>query len=266
MKQTLFLLLFFFAASLLSAHEFWLQPDKFIYKRGELINIRFLVGENFTGENWSGNNEKIQSLKFFYGDVDDESLGKNFGTQLGDSLQVAMLDEGTAMVAFNSTNSFIELDGKEFNAYLREDRLNDALNYRLQNDSTAKGREYYQRSVKTIFQVGDKKDNTYKKKTGLPIDIIPDDNPYNISSDGNFKVRVLYNNEPLKNHPIKVWHRFNDKLTIAEYTTDEEGEAKFFFSPAGQWMVSTVKMIRLPDDPKAEWQSYWGSMTWGYLR
>ena len=29
-------------------------------------------------------------------------------------------------------------------------------------------------------------------------------------------------------------------------------------------MVSTVKMIRLENDAKANWQSYWGSCTWGY--
>jgi hypothetical protein len=29
-------------------------------------------------------------------------------------------------------------------------------------------------------------------------------------------------------------------------------------------MVSCVKMVRLQNDPQAEWQSYWGSLTWGY--
>jgi hypothetical protein len=29
-------------------------------------------------------------------------------------------------------------------------------------------------------------------------------------------------------------------------------------------MISTVKMERLENDPRANWQSYWGSCTWGY--
>ena len=30
------------------------------------------------------------------------------------------------------------------------------------------------------------------------------------------------------------------------------------------WMVSLVKMVPNKADDKADWQSYWGSFTWGY--
>jgi len=68
----------------------------------------------------------------------------------------------------------------------------------------------------------------------------------------------------LKKTKVKVWHKVNNKISPAEYTTDNDGEIKIFLSPTGQWMVSAVKMIHLEDDPKAEWQSYWGTLTWGY--
>ena len=70
--------------------------------------------------------------------------------------------------------------------------------------------------------------------------------------------------ERLRNTKVKVWHKLDDKTSEEEYTTDNEGELKFFLSPQGEWMVSCVKMVRLEGDPKAEWQSYWGSLTWGY--
>jgi hypothetical protein len=34
-------LFFLFCFISISAHEFWLQPDKFVYKKGEKSNIRF---------------------------------------------------------------------------------------------------------------------------------------------------------------------------------------------------------------------------------
>ena len=71
-KTILLLFLLTFIPSLF-AHEFWLSPGKFIYKRTDKINIRFLVGENFEGQNWQGNNERIQSLKIYYGGVIDDS-------------------------------------------------------------------------------------------------------------------------------------------------------------------------------------------------
>jgi len=263
--KKIFLLLLTFIVISVSGHEFWIQPDKFLYNHGEPVNIKFLVGENFAGDNWSGDKNKIKSLRLYFEDVTDKNFGDDLGEDKGDSLQIAILDEGTVMVTLNTTNSFIDLDAAKFNDYLREDGLRDALSYWEKNSDTAKnGRENYQRSVKTIFQVGSKYTNVYKKKTDLPLDIIPAEHPYTVSKDRNFKVRVFFMGEKLKNTKVKVWHKLDDKISLEEYVTDDEGEVKFFLSPEGEWMVSCVKMVRMENDPNAEWQSYWGSLTWGY--
>jgi len=249
----------------LSAHEFWIQPDKFIYKRGETINIKFLAGENFNGENWTGDKEKIAGLRYYFDDVIDKNLDDDLGVEKGDSLQLAMLDEGTAMITLNTKNSFIDLEAKKFNEYLREDGLTEAIEYRQKNGDTVKnGLEYYQRSVKTIFQVGSKTTDAYKRKTELPLDIIPAEHPYTVAKDGNFKVKIFFQGEKLKKTKVKVWHRVDNKVSQLEYTTNDDGEIKFFLHPEGEWMVSCVKMIKLQNDSQAEWQSYWGSLTWGY--
>lgn len=263
-KKIIFCLLVFIVLNV-SGHEFWIQPDKFIYKRGETTNIKFLVGENFTGQNWTGDKERVNSLRLYFDDVADKKLVDNLGLEKGDSLQLAMFDEGTVMVALNTKNSFIGLDAKKFNDYLREDGLTEALEYRERNGDTSKnGREFYQRSVKTIFQVGNKTTNVFKQKTELPLDIVPADNPYNVAKDGNFKVKVFFMGDKLKKTRISVWHKLDDKVSKQEYTTDDDGEVKFFLATEGEWMISCVKMVRLEKDPQADWQSYWGSLTWGY--
>jgi uncharacterized GH25 family protein len=264
MKKTIIVFLLGIAAAV-SAHEFWIQPDKFIYKRGEMINLRFLAGENFTGENWSGNKEKVQSLHLHFADVVDSNLDDNLTDNKGDSIQFAIYEEGTAMVTLNTKNSFIDLEAKEFNTYLQNEGLIEALAYRKEHgDTTKKGTERYQRSVKTIFQVGKNKTSVFKKRTVLPLDIIPDENPYSVAKDGKFKLRILFRGNALKKTKIKVWHKANNKMSVKDYETDDRGEVKIFLSLRGEWMVSCVKMVRLEDDPDAEWQSYWGSLTWGY--
>src|SRR6266496_5360650 len=236
-----------------SAHEFWIQPDKFIYKRGETINIKFLAGENFNGENWTGDKEKIAGLRYYFDDVIDKNLDDDLGVEKGDSLQLAMLDEGTAMITLNTKNSFIDLEAGKFNEYLREDGLTETIEYRQKNGDTIKnGRENYQRSVKTIFQVGKRFTNVYKQKTDLPLDIIPAEHPYNVAKDGNFKVKVFFMGKKLKKAKIKVWHKLDNKVSQQDYMTDDEGEIKFFLSAEGEWMVSCVKMVRLQNDPQAE--------------
>ena len=269
MKKFIYFITLFAFFTLLSSHEFWLNPDKFIYNRGEKINILFFVGENFEGENWKGNNEKIQSLKLYYGGVSDD-LSKIISEEKGDSIELTMLDEGTNLVAFNSTNSFIEIEATKFNEYLMEDGLYNAIEYRKRNyELDSLGREFYQRCAKTLIQVGNVKDKTFSVPTGLLVDIIPLTNPYSLKNEDSLTVKILFRNSPLANALVKIWHRENDKTGKTELVSNEKGEIKFPVSISGKWMLSIVKMERLEKDANAHpiaigWQSYWGSLTWGY--
>lgn len=264
MKKILLVTSLLTIISSLLAHEFWLSPDKFIYQRGEKINIRFFIGENFDGENWKGNNEKIQSLKLYFGGVSDD-LSKYISEEKGDSIELNMQDEGTNMVAFNSTNTFIEIEAADFNKYLHDDGLANAIEYRkLNNETDSNGREYFQRCSKTLIQVGNVKDKTFSVSTGLPVDIIPLSNPYQLKNDSLLTVKVLFQKQSMANSLIIVWRREKGKTIKSEFISNGYGEISFPISTSGEWMVSTVKMERLQNDPKAQWQSYWASLTWGY--
>lgn len=264
MKKTLSLISLLVASVFLSAHEFWLRPDKFIYKWNERINIKFLVGENFEGENWKGNRARVNSLYLYFSGVKDE-IRNLLSEKDGDSLKLRILDEGTSMVVFNSHNSFIELEPAKFNAYLLEDGLNEAFQHRLHhNEIDSTGREFYQRSAKTIFQVGKRYNNTFRQETVLPLDIIPQQNPYSIKNGDSLEVKILFQKEPLTNHFIRIFQRNGNITTTRGMISSENGTIKFPVNTKGVWMISAVKMIRLKDDEKAQWQSYWGSCTWGY--
>ncbi len=250
--------------TLLSAHEFWLNPEKFIYKRTEKVSIKFLVGENFDGENWKGNNERIRSLKIFYDGVSDD-LTPVVTEAAGDSIEYFMIDEGTNLIAFNSNNSFINLEPGAFNEYLEEDGLLNALEYRKQNNEMGcNGREFYQRCAKTLIQVGDIKDRSFEIETALPVDIIPMSNPYLLKNKQQLRAIVLFKKYPVANTLVKVWHRVKNQTKKLELQTDANGMIAFPVTLSGKWMISTVKMERLIDNPVADWQSYWGSLTWGY--
>jgi uncharacterized GH25 family protein len=249
---------------LLSSHEFWLQPDKFIYQKGEKANIRFLVGENFEGENWSGNRSRVNSL-VFYQNNQQKDLTNALSENKGDSLQLLIEQEGTAMITFNSKNSFIELEAAKFNDYLKEDGLTSAIEYRKTHHETdSMGNEFYQRSVKTIIQAGNKYDDIYKKETTLPLDIIPQENPYQLTDGAEISIKIFFQKKPLTNTLIKIWHRENNKTRQQDMTTDLNGMIRLNVKRSGHWMISAVKMVHLENDPKANWQSYWGSLTWGY--
>lgn len=246
------------------AHEFWLEPQQYIFSRTDEINIRFKAGEAFTGDNWKGSREKVNELKLYYADIVDD-LSDALSGEEGDSLQFSIHEEGTAVVTFNNINSFIELEAEKFNAYLAEDGLQSVIDHRKQhNETDSVGREFYQRSVKTIVQVGALKTSVYKKQTTLPVDIIPLSHPYLLKDGDSLTVKVLFKDEPLVNSKIRVWHKLMGRVVDTSFMSNEKGEISFPVSTTGEWMVSCVTMIHLTDDPKAQWQSYWGSLTWGY--
>lgn len=249
------------------AHQFWLQPQQYIFSRTEEINIRFKAGEDFTGENWTGNNEKAKELKLYYADVVDD-LDNALSDANGDSLQFSLHEEGTAMVTFNSFNLFVQLEAEKFNAYLLNNGLQHAIDYRKQhNETDSAGREFYQHSVKTIVQVGALKTDVYKKQTTLPVDIIPLSHPYKLDNGDTLKVKVLFKGEPLANTKIRTWHKLMGRVKDTSFISNEKGEISFPVKTAGEWMVSCVAIMQQTETSAADamsWQSYWGSLTWGY--
>lgn len=253
------------------AHEFWLQPQRFFYTLREVAMIRFVVGENFKGENWSGNKEKILELAYFTpsGNVIDISSGLT--ANKGDSIKLPMQEEGTHMVTFNSTNSSIRLEADKFTEYLKEDGLDEVAAYRREhNEENNPGTEYYQRSVKTIVQVSDKITEACTKPTSLPLDIIPELNPYSVPEQGfkpgivKVKFRVLFKKQPLNNALVKIWYRLPGKgVQMDTLRTNKKGWVTAERHP-GPYMVSCVKMEPTPAEQEAQWQSYWGSLSFEY--
>ncbi|RYY52751.1 MAG: DUF4198 domain-containing protein [Chitinophagaceae bacterium] len=112
--------------------------------------------------------------------------------------------------------------------------------------------------------MGSKFTSTASQKTGLPLDLVPLQNPYQLGEDDSLSVRVLFRGEPLKNQFVVVWHRNKFIFLKVQYRTDANGEIRFPVMTRSRWMVSTVKMVRLGKGAGADWQSYWGSLTWGY--
>lgn len=258
--------LFLLVVISVSAHEFWLQPNRFIYDGGEKAVIKLMVGENFDGQNWTGDSSRVASLKLWTKDGKQDIPSNHW--KKGDSLEIYLAPSNTGssiMITFNSKNSFIHLEAAKFNAYLEEDGLRNAIEYRREHHETdSMGHEAYQRSVKTILQVGKKKDSSILKRTDLPLDIVPINHPLLVPDRQKMSFKVYFNNSPLADQLVKVWFKENGKTIKEDLLTDQDGIVSFRLKKSGIWMISTVKMIRLENDPKAQWQSYWGSCTWGY--
>jgi uncharacterized GH25 family protein len=247
---------------LLQSHEFWMAPGKYYYSVGENFSLDFRVGEDFIGEQW-----KVKKERFHRFELHDLKNMTDLKPEIDDSsksiVSVPLKNEGAHLVVLQCNETFSELNGEQFNAYLKEDALDEAYAYRRKNNELDKpGKELYARYSKSIVQVGSRIDDGYKKSAGLPIEIFVEQNPATLKVGSKVSFKIMFEGKPLFGARVSVWNRYNNRTTRQPIFTQQDGRIETHISNPGPWMVSVVKMVPAKD-AKAEWRSYWGSLTFG---
>lgn len=261
MKKYLSVLLLFVATSLL-AHEFWLMPNKFRLNPKETFNLQLFVGEDFMGDIWANRKKRLLKLVHHTNNLQKDLTALALKS---DSLPIPLKfdTEGTHLLSMESKNSFIALEADKFNDYLIEDGIENIYELRKQKGELNKpSKELYRRCAKTLIQVGNKFDETYKKNTQMALEIIPQKNPYQMQVGDEMIVKVLFKNKPLTNKMILAWHKTDtEKTTHQKLKTDADGMLKMKLDKAGYWMISTVHMVEVKNNTDANYQSYWRNLT-----
>lgn len=244
------------------AHEFWLQPDRFRYKPGDIASVNIRVGENFMGDPYFLKKARVVRLGSFHLEK-FKNLQDKVNEGNNDHLKMEMKEEGTHLVIMETNAAFIKLDGEKFNSYLKEDGLDEAYEYRVSKNILGdSAKEFYSRHTKLLLQVGMKTDDTYKKVAGFPIEIVPVENPYTLKIGDRIHLRILYDGKPLFGAKAAIFNRYKNRTTVQNIYTQQDGIVETTISNGGSWMVNVVKMIP-STDPGAHWRSYWGSLVFG---
>lgn len=267
---TFFLLL----ASAALAHEFWLEAPSFRLQPGQTVNVHTFIGADFKGEPWTTKAAKIQRLvRYGPAPADSTSLTpKNFTETDTFKTGFYFRQPGTHVVLLQSTNSFIELPAEQFTAYLREEGLDYPLKLRQERDEMAKpGRETYRRCAKTLIQVGEAAatspatDSACRHVYGLPLELVPEQNPYRLAADKALTVRIIRGGKPAFGAAVQVWQRQPGGLPTTHYTTraNQNGRILLRLSGPGPYLLATVDMRAAPAKlrDRADWQSTWASLT-----
>ncbi|WP_214606933.1 DUF4198 domain-containing protein [Hymenobacter arizonensis] len=257
------------------AHECWLEAPRFRLQPGQTISIRPLVGEDFKGEPWTNKAEKVMRLvRYGPTPTDSTALTPAPGFAPADTFRTtfAFAEPGTHLVLLRSTNSFIEMPAAEFTAYLREEGLDYALKLRQERDQQAlQGRETYRRCAKALVQVGDAAtapmatDSACRRIYGLPLELVPEQNPYRLAANKALTVRVLRAGKPVPGAAVQIWQRQAGGLPTTHFTvrSNQNGRVLLRLSGPGPYLLATVSMTEAPPKlrDRADWQSTWASLT-----
>ena len=268
------------SALAVTAHEFWLEPVRFVVAVGARVHLGFWVGESFAGERWEAAPKRFATLhqRTPTGTRTDLTAAVRAGSPDSLATTLTFAEAGTHLLAMRSQESLITLDGPKFTAYLREEGLDNALKTRAQRKQTAQpGREAYRRCAKTLVLVGNgpaaATDTACLRPIGFPLELVALQNPYALAAGAAVPVRVLVAGKPAPaGVVVQVWQRSpNNRKAGAptRLTTDARGQVQVPRQPGGgPVLVATVRMEAYPKGKAktpapADWRSTWASLTFG---
>jgi hypothetical protein len=265
------------------ANEFWLQPSNFRVAVGALVPVRLLVGDGFRGETWPRPTRRtLRFVRLSPTPLDSTDLRPALQA---DSVAPAFscATPGTHVVVLTSAPSFIELPPDKFTAYLRKQGLDAALLYRQQQGQTTTkiGREAYRRCAKVLVLAtsglhaqASPADTMYRRVVGLPLEFVPEQNPYFLRTGAALTVRVLRQGQPAAGVLVQVWDASPPAIRPAtgqpipapvHFTThaNKSGRVLLRLPGAGPYLLATECIE--PASPtlaqRADWLSTWATLT-----
>lgn len=242
------------------AHEFWIEPSSFRPATGAAFDVHLRVGQEFRGD------AMIYLPESFERFVTVNARGQKPVQGIpGDdpAARLSVTDPGLLLVAYQSTRYSVDIDAATFRQYIAKEGLEHLVPDQRGNDKAV--REVYRRCAKSLLAVGGRSDGLdFKKPLGLRLEILPLTSPYSLKKGQVLEVQLLYENRPLAGAQILAMSKTKPKNQLLQ-RTDRAGRARFVLPHADMWLLNAVHMIPAPTDAKADWESFWASLSFETL-
>ncbi len=189
------LLLMVLLAAAARAHDFWIEPSAFTPVPGQRVSVRLRVGEGFRGDPVPRNPERIERFAAVGASGEVPVAGIPNGEPAG---FVAFNNPGLQLLVYDSDHASVELEGPKFEEYLKLEGLEAVSALRAKRGQTgAPAKEIYSRCAKSLLAVGGGDGKGFDRKLGLPLELVPEVNPYTLQAKGLLPVRLSFNGKPL---------------------------------------------------------------------
>ena len=252
------------SVSLAGAHDMFLKPAQFFVAEGETLDLALLNGTFSKSEN------SIERKRL----LDISVLGPAGRTRIDTAAWKATGDTsffsartgaaGTYVLGVSTKPNIIPLKADEFNVYLKDDGIPDALAARSRDGELKRDvRERYHKHVKAVVQVGESRSEHYTTPLGYPAEIIPEGNPYALKPGGSLRFKTVVDGKPAANQYILYGGRTpsGGRIEMKNVRSGADGSAEIRISSAGTWYVKFINMTKLSGDAEADYESKWATLT-----
>ena len=250
-------------AAVASAHDMFLKPTRYFAPENAEVRVRVLNGTFTRSEN-----------SIARGRLADVSIVSPRGRSALDTTEWSVRGDtstfhvhtrqaGTYVIGASTRPSIISMTADEFNLYLADDGIPDALEARRSGgELKTPARERYSKHVKALVQVGDTRSDHYATVLGYPAEIVPLTNPYSLTKGGTLAVRTLVDGKPVANQLLVYGGLTAGDAGIErrQVRSDASGVARIPIDDAGTWYLMFIHMTRVRSD-SADYESKWASLT-----
>ena len=260
-------LLAFLPPSAAFAHDYWLQPRDFWVAPGGTDALSIQVGHGPLRQAWSVDPGRVVLFRSRSGAGEVDRRAELRPGPTGQESRLTFKTPGAHMLIFQSTPAFSDLPAIRFNAYAQEEGLSPAVQWRQAHGQTERpGREFYSRRAKALVRVGDQTgpDDLVTKPVGLSLEIVPEKNPYTLPADAPLPVRIYFEGRPLAGATVKLTILEFDNRPLAVQRSDQDGRARFQVPRRGTWLINVIWIKPTPNDPRADFETTFSSLTFGY--
>jgi|WetSurMetagenome_2_1015567.scaffolds.fasta_scaffold77681_2 hypothetical protein len=250
----------------LSAHDLFIRPDTFLVPARTTVVVPVLNGTFSTSEN-AVSRDRIADLSLV-GPFGRKPLAPDAWSDKDPASSVRLETDvaGTYVIGAAVKPKALALAAKEFNAYLKDEGIDEILARRTQQGRLKEpSKERYAKFPKALLQVGEQRSGEFGTVLGYEAEIVPLENPFSLKPGASLRVRCLVLGQPLAKAVVLAGGRRLDsdqRLTAQRLVTDADGIAVVRLQSAGDYYVKFVHM-REVNEPDANYESRWATLTFG---
>lgn len=258
------------SASFVAAHDFWLQPGEYWISPDALTSMTLQVGHGPFRQRSPIPERRITRFQAIAprGEIVDlhEQLRLGQAAEDGD---FRLKGPGAYVLVLQTDDrAQTHLPAIRFNDYLTVEGLTPALEQRARQHRTdADGSERYSRCAKSIVQVGPpgaRSQGQVNKPVGLPLEIVPEANPYGMPRSATLPVRVIYARHPLAGALVKLTNLQDDASPFEVHLTNHDGRATFTMPNSGSWLLNVIWTKALPRSEETDFETVFSSLSFGF--
>jgi hypothetical protein len=254
-----------------AAHDFWIEPSGFTPPAGGRISVRLRIGQQLEGDPMPRDPERIVRFAAV-GPAGEAPIPGVAGTDPAGYLVLAA--PGLYQLVYRSNHDTVELDAGKFEKYLAEEGLEKIRALRAERrEGAAPAREIFSRCAKSLIAVGGAPaggagsraggaplPGRHDQVLGLPLELVPGQNPYALAAGGELPVTLLFGGRPLASAKVTAIPKGHAAEQVSA-RTDARGKARLPLGRGGLWLVKAVHMLPAPAGSGAQWESWWASLT-----